>query len=74
MINGDDVTVECNAGSPGSDGPHPTRSLALPAPGFRTAYWIAPYASVQKSLNTFGGSGESIRRSSIGDEASVQFD
>ena len=26
------------------------------------AYSIAPYASVQKSVNTFGGSGESIMR------------
>jgi hypothetical protein len=28
----------------------------------RRCYSIAPYASVQKSVNTFGGSGESIRR------------
>ena len=29
---------------------------------FPVAYSIAPYASVQKSVNTFGGSGESIMR------------
>ena len=37
-------------------------NLLREAESSQAAYSIAPYASVQKSVNTFGGSGESIRR------------